>query len=119
MAKIGQLVLNDGRWGDRQLIPKAWIRESTRAHLAESEFFDYGYHWWHHSKNNTPWWDNPGAGSNKEHEIIIALGFGGQYIMVIRDLNMVVVCTSSDYADGHMARSKIPLVIEKLIPLFE
>ena len=65
------------------------------------------------------WTDYPGAGSNKEHEIIIALGFGGQYIMVIRDLNMVVVCTSSDYADGHMARSKIPLVIEKLIPLFE
>ena len=39
--------------------------------------------------------------------------------MIVRDLNLVVVTTSSDYADGHMARSKIPLVIEKLIPLFE
>ena len=119
MAKIGQLVLNDGRWGEDQLVPKAWIRESTRPHLAESEYFDYGYHWWHRSASNKPWWDIHESGSNEEHEIVIALGFGGQYIMIIRDLNMVVVTTSSDYADGHMARSKIPMVIEKLVPLFE
>ncbi len=118
LAKIGQLVLNDGLWGEQQLVPKEWIRESTRPHLAESEFFDYGYHWWHRSSSNKPWWDVHGSGSNEEHEIVIALGFGGQYIMVIRDLNIVIVCTSSDYANGHMARSKIPMVIEKLIPLF-
>jgi CubicO group peptidase (beta-lactamase class C family) len=114
-----QLVLNDGWWGDQQLVLKAWILKSTRPHLAESEYFDYAYHWWHRSVSNKPWWDLPENGSNEEHEIVIALGFGGQYIMVIRDLNMVVVCTSSDYADGHMARSKIPMVIEKLIPLFD
>jgi CubicO group peptidase (beta-lactamase class C family) len=119
MVKIGQLVLNDGRWGDLQLVPKEWILKSTRPHLAESEYFDYAYHWWHRSVSNKPWWDLPENGSNEEHEIVIALGFGGQYIMVIRDLNMVAVCTSSDYADGHMARSKIPMVIEKLIPLFD
>jgi len=119
MAKIGQLVLNDGRWGNDQLVPEAWIRESTRPHLAESEYFDYAYHWWHRSPANKPWWDLPESGSNEEYEIVLALGFGGQYIMVIRDLNMVVVSTASDYAYGHMARSKIPLVIEKLIPLFE
>ena len=119
MAKIGQLVLNDGRWGNDQLVPEAWIRESTRPHLAESEYFDYAYHWWHRSVGNKPWWDIPESGSNEEHEIVIAMGFGGQYIMVIRDLNMVVVTTSSDYADGRTARSKVPLVIEKLIPLFE
>ena len=119
MAKIGQLVLNEGRWGDQQLVPKEWIRESTRPHLAESEYFDYGYHWWLRSAGNKAWWDKPETGSNEEHEIVIALGFGGQYIMIVRDLNLVVVTTSSDYVDGHMARSKIPLVIEKLIPLFE
>jgi CubicO group peptidase (beta-lactamase class C family) len=119
MAKIGQLVLNDGRWGDLQLVPKEWIQESTRPHLAESEYFDYAYHWWHRSVGNIPWWDIPESGSKEEHEIVIALGFGGQYIMIIRDLNMVVVTTASDYSNGHMARSKIPLVIEKLIPLFE
>ena len=119
MAKIGQLVLNKGSWGDQQLVQKEWIRESTRVQVQESEFFDYGYHWWHRSASNKAWWEVPERGSNEEHEIIIALGFGGQYIMIIRDLNMVVVTTASDYANGHMARSKIPMVIEKLIPLFE
>ena len=119
MAKIGQLVLNNGKWGDHQLVPKAWIKKSTRPHLAESDYFDYGYHWWLRSASNKAWWDKPETRSNEEHEIVIALGFGGQYIVIVRDLNLVVVTTSSDYADGHMARSKIPLVIEKLIPLFE
>lgn len=119
MAKIGQLVLNKGSWGDQQLVPKEWIRESTRVQVQESEFFDYGYHWWQRSASNKAWWEVHERGSNEEHEIIIALGFGGQYIMIIRDLNMVVVTTASDYANGHMARSKIPMVIEKLIPLFE
>lgn len=119
MAKIGQLVLNDGYWGESQLVPKAWIRESTRPHLAESEYFDYAYHWWLRSEGNRPWWDIDESRSTEEYEIVIALGFGGQYIMIIRDLDMVVVTTSSDYADGHMARSKIPMVMERLIPLFE
>ncbi|RLE03091.1 MAG: hypothetical protein DRJ13_04865 [Bacteroidetes bacterium] len=119
MAKIGQLVLNDGRWGDLQLVPKEWIQESTRPHLAESEYFDYGYHWWLRSASNKAWWDKPEIRSNAGHEMVIALGFGGQYIMIIRDLNLVVVTTASDYSNGHMARSKIPLVIEKFIPLFE
>jgi len=119
MAKIGQLVLNDGTWEDQQLVPLEWIRESTRIHVAESEFFDYGYFWWHRSEGNKAWWDRPANGYSKEHEIILALGFGGQYIMIIRDLNLVVVTTSSDYADGRTARSKVPMVIEKLVPLFK
>ena len=119
MAKIGQLVLNDGRWKDQQLVPAGWIRESTRIHEAESDFFDYGYFWWHRSEANKAWWDQPVNGYNREHEIILALGFGGQYIMIIRDLNLVVVTTSSDYADGRIARSKVPMVIERLVPLFE
>jgi len=119
MVKIGQLVLNDGRWDDQQLVPIVWIRESTRPRLAESEFFDYGYHWWHRSASNDSWWDKMDKGSNEEHEIIIALGFGGQYIFVVRDLNMVVVTTSSDYADSGIAFDKIPMIIERLVPLFE
>lgn len=119
MAKIGQLVLNDGRWDGQQLVPGEWIRESTRIHVAESEFFDYGYYWWHRSEGNRAWWDQPADRPVKEHEINIALGFGGQYIMIIRDLNMVVVTTASDYADGPTARSKVPMVIDRLVPLFE
>ncbi|MEJ2054820.1 MAG: hypothetical protein P8X42_12940 [Calditrichaceae bacterium] len=50
MAKIGLLVLDDGKWQDEQIVSKEWIRESTKLHVQESQFFDYGYQWWHHPK---------------------------------------------------------------------
>ena len=120
MAKIGLLVLNNGSWNGEQIVPREWIDMSTKPHVAESEFFDYGYQWWYRSKRNRSWWENPVHGSNNEHDMFLALGYGGQYIMVVRDLNMVIVTTSSDYnEDNGMAHQKVPMVIEEVVPLFD
>jgi len=118
MAKIGLLILNDGIWENKQLVSKEWIRESTRPHVPESKFFDYGYQWWHHSRNTLQWWKEPNTVSPEEHDLITAMGHGGQYIMIIRDLNLVIVTTASDFENGRLARSKIPMVIEEIIPIF-
>lgn len=52
-ARLGQLYLQGGRWGDRQIISEAWVRDSLTAdapHLlpsAHPEFpVGYGYQWW-------------------------------------------------------------------------
>ena len=120
MAKIGLLVLNNGYWNGEQIAPKEWIVKSTKPYVAESEFFDYGYQWWHRSKQNTPWWKNPVRGGKTEHDMFLALGYGGQYIMIIRDLNMVIVTTSSDHNESNgMAHAKVPMVIEEVVPLFK
>ena len=39
MAKFGLLYLNKGRWGDRQIVPSAWVEVSTRRHI-DAELFD-------------------------------------------------------------------------------
>ncbi len=120
MAKIGLLILNNGSWNGEHIVPKEWIDISTKPHVAESEFFDYGYQWWYRSKQNTPWWENPVRGGETEHDMVLALGHGGQFIMIIRDLNMVIVITSSDNNEGTgMWLTKVPMVIEEVIPLFE
>jgi CubicO group peptidase (beta-lactamase class C family) len=120
MAKIGLLVLNDGYWNGEQLVPKEWINISTKPHIAESEFFDYGYQWWCRSKQNTPWWNNPVRGGKTEHDMALALGHGGQFIMIIRELNMAIVITSSDNNEGNGKwLAKVPMVIEKVVPLFD
>ena len=108
-----------GHTEGKQLVSKEWVRESTKAHVPESDFFDYGYHWWLRSGNKLQWWKEPNTASPEEHELITALGHGGQFIMIIRDLNLVVVTTASDFENGGMAIRKIPMVIEEIIPIFE
>ena len=119
MAKIGLLVFNNGNWNGEQIVPKEWIAVSTKPYVAESEFFDYGYQWWYRSKRNKCWWDDPVHGGKTEHDMVLALGAGGQYIMVIRDLNLVIITTSSDYNHDGLAHQKVPMVIEEIVPMFK
>ena len=78
MARFGLLYLNKGRWGDRQIVPSAWVEASTRRHI-DAELFDYyGYHWWIDS-----------AG------YYMAVGYKGQRIFIIPQKEMVVVFTGN------------------------
>jgi CubicO group peptidase (beta-lactamase class C family) len=87
MAKMGQLMLADGRWDEEQIVSAQWVTESTRAHVAAGDMGsglgadEYGYHWW---VTTADW-----------HDAFAAVGFGGQLIEVVPDLDLVVVvsCT--------------------------
>jgi CubicO group peptidase (beta-lactamase class C family) len=47
MVKIGQLLLQRGRWREQQILPEAWIETATRAHIDRTSNNDhYGYFWW-------------------------------------------------------------------------
>ncbi len=76
MARFGWLYLNEGRWADKQIVPKAWVEASTRGHIDATLFDHYGYQWW-----------IDGAG------YYVALGFKGQRIFVVPQKNMVAVFT--------------------------
>jgi len=43
MAKFGWLYLNKGRWGNKQILPSAWVEISTRGHIDATLFDHYGY----------------------------------------------------------------------------
>jgi CubicO group peptidase (beta-lactamase class C family) len=76
MAKIGWLYLNKGSWGQKQIVPAAWVEASTRGHIAANPGDQYGYHWWVKNDGN-----------------YAAVGYRGQFIFVERGKNMVVVFT--------------------------
>ena len=125
MAKIGLLVLQDGTWNGRQIVPGEWIAASIVPHVPESPYFNYGYQWWHRSPGTLPWWESDGPGARPAQqerpapEMALAMGFGGQYIFILKETDLVVVTTASDYNESTgMALKKIPLVEEELWPLF-
>jgi CubicO group peptidase (beta-lactamase class C family) len=46
LARFGLLYLREGRWKGRQIVPVAWVRESTRAHSITPSGDGHGYMWW-------------------------------------------------------------------------
>ena len=46
LARFGLLYLHHGRWGDRQVVPAAWVAESTTAWSRTHIQSGYGYLWW-------------------------------------------------------------------------
>jgi CubicO group peptidase (beta-lactamase class C family) len=45
LAKLAYLYLHQGRWDGRQIVPAAWVTQSTADHVADP-LYDYGYLWW-------------------------------------------------------------------------
>src|SRR6056297_3874485 len=81
LLKLGELVLNGGTYNGRQLVPESWIQSSTNIYTRSvSNDYDYGYMWWHREV----------GGRN----VIFAWGNGGQYIMILPDLESVISITS-------------------------
>jgi CubicO group peptidase (beta-lactamase class C family) len=88
MARLGWLWRQSGRWKDRQLIPEAWLRESTRtapailAHCPREQW-EYGYGFWVNDQSEL-WPSLP-------RDTFAALGAGKQCICVCPGLDLVVV----------------------------
>ncbi len=81
MLAFGELYLNGGRVGGKQIISERWIKESlkprARSHWSGRE---HGYGWWIDALGG--------------YDTYYAWGHGGQFIFVVPPLKMVVVTTS-------------------------
>ena len=77
MAKIGYLYLNEGQWAGDQIVPATWVEASTQKRISATLQDGYGYQWWVDSD-----------------DMYMALGYAGQFIFVMPELDMVVVFSS-------------------------
>jgi CubicO group peptidase (beta-lactamase class C family) len=90
LARFALLYLHDGRWKDRQIVPSAWVRESTQSYSqafpAYESGYGYGYLWW------IGFPDNNGAPLvNVPKGTFAAMGAEGQYAFVIPAWDLVIV----------------------------
>jgi CubicO group peptidase (beta-lactamase class C family) len=92
MAKFGLLYLNDGKYEGKQLIPAEWVYDSLETYTVNEfelkkigRFTDigYGYQWW--------------SAKAGDHHVNFAWGHGGQLIVLIDELDMVIVTTADPF----------------------
>lgn len=106
MMKYGQLVMNNGKWDGSQLIAPDFLKVATGRVKKTYATNYYGYFWWY----------NDVKVGDKTYPCITARGAGGQYIAVIKSLDLIVVATSHN--KGKDARNSLLFIEEKIIPAF-
>ena len=116
MARIGQLMLQKGRWNGEQLVPEEWgVRSTSVVTPLNREFHcGYGILWWLLRDKQYPE-QFKGAYS--------AQGMYGQFITVFPAMNMVVAHKSAGNAKkkttGGQYRHILRLIVEASLPKAE
>ena len=82
MARFGYLWLRGGKWGDKQIIPPAFVKAALTPSKVENSP-DYGYLWWLNSQGK----NYPGLPAN----VYGARGAGSNTILISPDHDLVVV----------------------------
>jgi CubicO group peptidase (beta-lactamase class C family) len=117
LAKLGLLLLQGGRWNDRQILPESWVRDATanqapaaavpadeapvrRAVMGEDRRQGYGYHLW-----------------RGRHNSYHANGIFEQYCLVIPERDTVIAVTSGISLDR--TGEVLDLVWEHLLPALD
>lgn len=99
MLKIGVTFLNRGVWNGKRIVSEQWVEKSAAPYAGNhginipgvaSGRNEYSYSWWIKSYSH----------SGRKIDMYSAGGWGGQYIMVIPELNTVVVFTGGNYVDN-------------------
>jgi CubicO group peptidase (beta-lactamase class C family) len=95
LARIGQLYLQNGRSGSRQIVSADWVVQATQAHFPWTSdegggptHVSYGYLWW----------------TDADNDAFLAWGYRGQYVYVAPSRRLVVVATTAWWEiDGQSA----------------
>jgi CubicO group peptidase (beta-lactamase class C family) len=115
MARIGYVMLREGSWAGRQVIPRDWVREMTQPFTRVTEMnppsrrkgpFGYGYLWWV--------WDGPAA-SQGYRGAYTGLGAIGQQITVIPVLDLVVAHKTRPGQSGSVSHTQYLDVLDLLV----
>jgi len=105
LAKIGYLYLHDGMWDGNIIVSKEWVRQSVAPSIdTRWPEFKYGFKWWLYS------------GKHGGEYVWMAIGFGGQRLMVFPKEQLIATFTGWDILQeaalaGELANRLLPAVI--------
>ena len=109
-AKIGQLVLNRGRWNGQQIVSADWIAQSITPRFQATGYFGgtlfYGYQWWM----------GRSLANGKEIKWVGAFGWGGQRIFIVPELDLVMMTTAAQYGQPKEGLAAMDILTNIVIP---
>ena len=103
LAKIGQLVLDNGRHKGIQLVPNSWISELRTPRTAVGKTLRYSYQWYLFPGSGTPYW-------------IAGFGNGGQRVSVSFRQRTVLALFAGNYNKRDAWKMPVRLIEEILAP---
>lgn len=113
MIAFGVLYLRRGIHEGKQVVPAKWVDASVQMQVPTRDAIplgqEYGYYWW--------------IGRRGEYELFFATGFGGQFIVVVPDLDLVVTATSDWRRAGFRAKSQwseiFVAIVARVVPAMQ
>ena len=105
--------MHNGNLNGEQVVPAEWVDESltnftnwSNSVWGDLDNVQYGYLWW--------------LGEIRGHEVFLAIGHGGQFVICFPGLNMIVVATSDNHVDVEVAdrqeRAVVSIVADYIVP---
>ena len=102
MAKIGQLVLDRGRWKGTQVVSETWIDAATAPQIKTTQGgFYYG----------DQFWLNASSISDRQVDWIAARGQGGHRLLIVPTFDLVAVVTAGNYYGNNRLVSLVPQTV--------
>ncbi len=97
-AKFGRLYLHDGEFEGKQIVSADWVHDSLQTYSEDAyqnisgfREIGYGYQWW--------------SANVGDYAVNFAWGHGGQLIVLVDELDMVVVVTADPFYEEYGSQS--------------
>jgi len=104
LARIGQMVLDGGRWEGQQVVPEDWLARSFETQAVVDEQIDYGYQWW------------LGKPPPEGPRWVGAFGNGGQRLQIMPRGNMLMVVTAGNYNQPDAWKVPVGVLLDAVLP---
>lgn len=112
-AKLGVLVANEGKWGQKQIIPEDYIEK-----LISTKSFDLSKYWSLFDKYGMLWYKNQETINGKQIDYLWASGNGGNHLIIVPEQELVIALTSTAYGQRYM-HTRSRAILNKLLNALE
>jgi CubicO group peptidase (beta-lactamase class C family) len=103
--KLGQVMLDDGQWNGKRILSSQWVKKAISP-IVKIQDKEYGYAWW--------MIDFPYKGRTIRG--FYAGGNGGQVVLGIPELDLLIAFYGGNYSDRVMFRSQQEFIPKYILP---